>query len=106
MCRCQSRQERTSEWSKPICPVASVKVSSIVQRVPAARPTSVSGVPLTNLYNARPTWLDLAHRRLDAAVCHAYGWPSRPARPLAQDGRVELGQARARGGVGDRDHAR
>ncbi len=23
---------------------------------------------LTNLYNARPTWLDLAHRRLDAAV--------------------------------------
>lgn len=75
MCRCQSRQERTSEWSKPICPVASVKVSSIVQRVPAARPTSVSGVPLTNLYNARPTWLDLAHKRLDAAVFDAYGWP-------------------------------
>lgn len=23
---------------------------------------------LTNLYNARPTWLDLAHKRLDAAV--------------------------------------
>ena len=30
---------------------------------------------LTNLYNARPTWLDLAHRRLDAAVLDAYGWP-------------------------------
>ncbi len=30
---------------------------------------------LTNLYNARPTWLDLAHRRLDAAVLEAYGWP-------------------------------
>ena len=30
---------------------------------------------LTNLYNARPTWLDLAHRRLDAAVLAAYGWP-------------------------------
>ena len=30
---------------------------------------------LTNLYNARPTWLDLAHRKLDAAVLDAYGWP-------------------------------
>jgi hypothetical protein len=29
---------------------------------------------LTNLYNARPTWLDLAHRKLDAAVLNAYGW--------------------------------
>ena len=27
---------------------------------------------LTNLYNERPTWLDLAHRRLDEAVCAAY----------------------------------
>lgn len=30
---------------------------------------------LTNLYNQRPTWLDLAHRKLDAAVFDAYGWP-------------------------------
>ncbi len=30
---------------------------------------------LTNLYNQRPDWLDLAHRKLDAAVCDAYGWP-------------------------------
>ncbi len=30
---------------------------------------------LTNLYNQRPTWLDLAHKRLDAAVFAAYGWP-------------------------------
>jgi len=30
---------------------------------------------LTTLYNARPTWLDLAHRRLDDAVFDAYGWP-------------------------------
>ena len=29
---------------------------------------------LTNLYNARPTWLDLAHQKLDAAVLAAYGW--------------------------------
>ncbi len=30
---------------------------------------------LTNLYNARPTWLALAHDRLDRAVLDAYGWP-------------------------------
>jgi len=30
---------------------------------------------LTNLYNARPTWLDLAHQKLDQAVLEAYGWP-------------------------------
>lgn len=30
---------------------------------------------LTNLYNARPDWLDEAHRQLDAAVLDAYGWP-------------------------------
>jgi hypothetical protein len=29
---------------------------------------------LTNLYNERPTWLDLAHRKLDDAVIAAYGW--------------------------------
>jgi hypothetical protein len=29
---------------------------------------------LTNLYNQRPTWLDLAHRKLDEAVFDAYGW--------------------------------
>jgi len=29
---------------------------------------------LTNLYNQRPTWLELAHKKLDAAVFAAYGW--------------------------------
>jgi type II restriction/modification system DNA methylase subunit YeeA len=37
---------------------------------------------LTNLYNARPAWLDNAHRALDAAVAAAYGWPDyTPAMP-------------------------
>lgn len=27
-----------------------------------------------NLYNERPAWLANAHRRLDEAVCAAYGW--------------------------------
>ena len=30
---------------------------------------------LTKLYNVRPTWLDHAHKTLDAAVAAAYGWP-------------------------------
>jgi hypothetical protein len=30
---------------------------------------------LTNLYNQRPTWLALAHQKLDSAVFAAYGWP-------------------------------
>ncbi len=38
---------------------------------------------LTNLYNQRPTWLDNAHKALDAAVAAAYGWadysPEMPA---------------------------
>jgi len=29
---------------------------------------------LTNLYNARPAWLDNVHKTLDAAVAKAYGW--------------------------------
>ncbi len=29
---------------------------------------------LTNLYNARPAWLNLAHEELDKAVAAAYGW--------------------------------
>lgn len=30
----------------------------------------------TNLYNARPEWLKLNHRKLDEAVLAAYGWPA------------------------------
>ena len=44
------------------------------------RDTQVAGEiskrTLTNLYNQRPAWLDLAHRRLDDAVFDAYGWDS------------------------------
>jgi hypothetical protein len=36
----------------------------------------LSSRTLTNLYNARPTWLADAHDRLDAAVAAAYGWPA------------------------------
>ena len=31
---------------------------------------------LTNLYNARPTWRDMAYEELDKAVLDAYGRPA------------------------------
>jgi type II restriction/modification system DNA methylase subunit YeeA len=31
---------------------------------------------LTNLYNERPAWLDLEHKKLEVAVAAAYGWPA------------------------------
>ena len=37
-------------------------------------PRASSKRTLTNLYNHRPDWLDLAHKKLDAAVFAAYGW--------------------------------
>jgi len=41
-----------------------------------ASPAELKKRNLTALYNARPTWLDLAHRKLDAAGAAAYGWPA------------------------------
>ena len=42
---------------------------------PGASVAELKKRTLTNLYNERPTWLDLAHKKLDAAVFDAYGWP-------------------------------
>jgi type II restriction/modification system DNA methylase subunit YeeA len=48
------------------------------RRVPidAAHAAKLAKRTLTNLYNERPGWLTHAHMVLDAAVCHAYGWPA------------------------------
>ena len=42
---------------------------------PGASAAELKKRTLTNLYNERPTWLELAHKRLDEAVLDAYGWP-------------------------------
>jgi type II restriction/modification system DNA methylase subunit YeeA len=42
---------------------------------PGASEAELKKRTLTNLYNQRPTWLDLAHQKLDQAVFAAYGWP-------------------------------
>ncbi len=42
---------------------------------PGASEAELKKRTLTNLYNQRPTWLDLAHKKLDTAVLASYGWP-------------------------------
>ena len=42
---------------------------------PGLDPGELAKRTLTNLYNARPTWLGHAHDALDTAVLAAYGWP-------------------------------
>ncbi|MBX3549735.1 MAG: class I SAM-dependent DNA methyltransferase [Xanthobacteraceae bacterium] len=54
---------------------------------------------LTNLYNARPQWLDDAHRDLDSAVAAAYGWPADISEEDALAKLLELNLSRA--GAGD-----
>ena len=47
-------------------------------RRPVAKPgheAELKKRTLTNLYNARPAWLNLAHQQLDKAVATAYDWP-------------------------------
>jgi hypothetical protein len=51
---------------------------------------------LTNLYNARPTWLAQAHDRLDAAVLAAYGWPANINREDLLARLLELNLSRAK----------
>ena len=48
-------------------------------------PSELRRRTLTNLYNERPTWLDLAHKKLDEAVFAAYGWPGRGGRGGCSD---------------------
>jgi hypothetical protein len=48
---------------------------------PDASPKELKRRTLTNLYNAYPTWLALAHHKLDEAVLAAYGWPQELAEP-------------------------
>ncbi|HEY8447241.1 MAG TPA: type IIL restriction-modification enzyme MmeI, partial [Thermomicrobiales bacterium] len=41
---------------------------------PGTSPAELKKRTLTNLYNARPAWLEQLHARLDRAVWAAYGW--------------------------------
>ncbi len=65
---------------------------------PGASEAELKKRTLTNLYNQRPAWLDLAHKKLDAAVCDAYGWPHDLADEEILERLLALNLARARSG--------
>jgi hypothetical protein len=54
---------------------------------------------LTNLYNARPSWLAQVHTRLDAAVLTAYGWPADLSDEVILERLLALNQARVSRGA-------
>ena len=58
--RCEP--EVVSGYPERLLPIDEAAVKELAKRT------------LTNLYNARPAWLDHAHRTLDEAVAEAYGW--------------------------------
>jgi len=61
------------EWVERVADVVANYPSRVI-----AKPEHVAELKkrtLTNLYNARPTWLDNAHKLLDEAVAEAFDWP-------------------------------
>ncbi len=64
---------RVSEKRDHVPEIGTVKYPRTIPRDEASA-NELKKRTLTNLYNQRPTWLDLAHRRLDEAVFAAYGW--------------------------------
>ncbi len=87
------------EWTDWVI-TAEEEVAGFPKR-PVAKPgheAELKKRTLTNLYNARPAWLTLAHKALDKAVAAAYGWPDyTPAMPDEDILRrlLALNQARA-----------
>jgi hypothetical protein len=53
---------------------------------------------LTNLYNQRPTWLALAHEKLDAAVFASYGWDPAISNEQLLESLLALNLERAKSG--------
>ena len=53
---------------------------------------------ITNLYNQRPGWLELAHERLNCAVHAAYGWPKSLSDQEVLARLLELNHSRAEAG--------
>lgn len=92
--------ELREEWLNPADLVDRVPevVTGYPDRVIPKNPKAAAALKkrtLTNLYNAKPVWLQHAHRELDEAVAAAYGW----GWPLSDDEilrrLLELNQARA-----------
>ena len=65
------RLSRSSGWTSRSHAIRSVRFPRDEDAAKALKKRT-----LTNLYNARPQWLDDAHAALDTAVASAYGWPA------------------------------
>ena len=65
---------------------------------PDAKESELKKRTLTNLYNARPTWLQMAHEKLDESVMDAYGWPHGLADPEILERLLALNLQRAGAG--------
>ena len=65
---------------------------------PDAKEAELKKRTLTNLYNARPTWLQMAHQKLDQTVMDAYGWPHDLAAPEILERLLALNLQRAGAG--------
>ena len=76
--------EPTSEQKGEIADAAqrldSLRQGWLNPPVGAINPSDLKRRTLTNLYNDPPTWLELAHRRLDEAVFAVVWMVSRPRR--------------------------
>ncbi len=58
---------------QPMQSIGTVRWPRLVPKDPDCA-ESLKKRTLTNLYNERPAWLELAHQKLDAVVFAAYGW--------------------------------
>ncbi len=78
----QDLQDSQDSKKHPVHPVNPVKDGIGMVRYPRLEPrdadcaAKLKARTLTKLYNERPAWLDLAHKKLDAAVAAAYGFPA------------------------------
>ena len=73
--------EQRDRWLSPTPSAFGTSPKSAAEKTPKSKRSADLGEDgrgskrtLTNLYNLRPTWLELAHKRLDDAVFTAYGW--------------------------------
>jgi hypothetical protein len=72
---------------------------------PGASAEELKRRTLTNLYNANPAWLADVHRKLDAAVFAAYGWPDTLTEAELLERLLALNHERAAGSGGEQNPA-
>ncbi len=91
----------TGPWKRYIVPESTAGDGAGVVHYPRTVPRGsecareLKKRTLTNLYNRRPKWLEIAHQRVDAAVLAAYGWTATAGADDLLSSLLELNYARA-----------